>query len=74
MQLSPVAAHVMLELVTFKALLELHLQVLFVQGLIPTQAHVLSQPGKKGRCPKTTPPPASDRGHPQVFKYKYICI
>lgn len=71
MQLSPVAACVMLELVTFKALLKLHLQVLFVQGLIPTQAHLLSQPGKKGRCPKTTPHPVSDHSYPQVFKYKY---
>lgn len=36
MQLSPLVACVMLELVTFKALLELHLQILFVKGLIPT--------------------------------------
>lgn len=55
MQLSPLAARVMLELVTFKALLELHLQILFLKGLIPIQPQVLSQPGKKGRCPKTTP-------------------
>lgn len=58
MQLSPLAALVMLEMVTFKTLLELHLLVLFVQGLIPTQAHVLSQLGRKRQMSKDHSPPS----------------
>lgn len=56
MQLSPLAARVMLELVTFKALLELHLQILFLKGLIPIQPQVLSQPGKKADAQRPLPP------------------